>query len=116
MKYIKEYAFWNKDSAIAEKILKNIEDLKSSDIEEVENGITTKYLFNMKGFNVSIDYDCDFFDLIRPSGYYIVKIDDVKIDISWNQGRKIYNRVKKIYNSVKEEEEEHIKKDARISL
>jgi hypothetical protein len=37
------------------------------------------------------------------------------MDVSWNQGRKIYNKVKKIFNSVREEEE-HIKKDARISL
>lgn len=118
MKYIKEYAFWNKDSIISDKILKNLDELKSSDIKEINDGMTTKYAFNLRGFDILVDYDADTFDLGPMFGLsgYTVKIDDVKIDISWNQGRKIYNKVKKIYNQDKKEEEEHIKKDARISL
>jgi len=71
MKYIKEYAFWNKDS------------------------------------------ECDKYIV---AGGYRVKVDNVLIDISFNQGRKIYNKARKIFNKAKKEEEEYIKKDARISL
>lgn len=114
MKYIKEYAFWNKDSDIAQKILNNLVELKSSDIEHIEVGLTTtKYVFNIKGFNVSVEYD---FNKYMVTGGYTVKVDNIKIDISCNQGRKIYNRARKIYNRDKKEEEEYIKKDARISL
>jgi len=121
MKYIKEYAFWNKDSDIAEKILKNLDELSNSDIKKVEDRIKNKYVFDIKGFKISADYDAflekDDNDLaINPLGHYTIKVDDVKIDISWNQGRKIYNKAKRMFDSVEKEEEEHIKKDARISL
>lgn len=125
MKYIKEYAFWNKDSITAEKILKNLDDLKSSDIiKDDESSVSVvKYSFTMKDFNISVEYDCDLFDFLRPVGYYVVKVDGVKLDVSWNQGRKIYNKAKKIYEiddqlrqSLSAEEDEYIKKDAKISL
>ena len=116
MKYIKEYAFWNKDSDIAEKILNNLNELKLSDIISDESYYfkNCKFLFNMKGFNVSIRYDINIVG--SPLGHYILEVDGVKMSVSWNQGRKIYNRVKKIFNSAREEEEKHIKKDARVSL
>jgi len=116
MKYIKEYAFWNKDSDIAQKILKNLDELKSSDIINDESYFfkDSKFRFNVKGFNISIRYDLNIVG--SPIGHYILEVDDVKMDVSWNQGRKIYNKVKSIYSHDKKEEEEHIKKDARISL
>lgn len=109
---LKEYAFWNKDSITAEKILKKLDNLKSSDITTGDRN--SRFLFTLNGFNISVEHDIEMFG--SPFGYYTVKVDDVEIDCSWNQGRKIYNKAKMIYNKDKKEEEEFIKKDARISL
>jgi hypothetical protein len=110
-----EYAFWNKESDIAEKILKNMDLIDSSDILidiKKNNGVQVViYSFKIKGFDISVNLH-DFFT--GPS--YEVKIDGIILDVSWNQGRKIYNKAKKISELPKKEEEDFIKKDARISL
>jgi hypothetical protein len=119
-----EYAFWNKESDIAEKILKNMDLIDSSDIlvdrSKIHDIYTPSagviYSFKMKGFDISVTRNLPFMPP-SPSIYeYEVKIDGVRLDVSWNQGRKIYNKAKKISELPKKEEEDFIKKDARISL
>jgi hypothetical protein len=113
MKYLKEYAFWNKDSITADGILKEMDTLKGSDIEKLDAPDST-YKFNLKGFEILITYKIGIMDV--PWGHFIVKVDDVKIDCSWNQGRKIYNKAKNIYLYPKNQEEEFVKKDAKIAF
>lgn len=109
MKYLKEYAFWNKDSITADGIFKSMESLKGSEIEQSYNPET--YKFNLKGFEISVSYDVDFL-----AGYFDVLVDDVKIDCSWNQGRKIFSKAKKLYLNREKEETEFIRKDAKIAF
>lgn len=115
---IKEYAFWNKDNKLGDKILKSLYLVKPKDIEYqyVSAGYSggPKYTFNLKDFNIVCQRQSDEHDNFLQ-GYSVI-VDGVELDISGNQARKILNKIKEIYESPKREDDDFIKKDLNIAL
>jgi len=121
MKHINEYAFWNKDSDIGDKILSKLhllkeEDITSNfgerDIDAFPRLSTPTYTFFIDGFEVSCY--CDKIMVGR------LTVDNVKLDIGFFKIRNIYKKIEEIYKSPKikrkKEEERFIKKDLRITF
>lgn len=118
MQYIKEYAFWNKDNKLGDKILRNLSLLNPEDItyEYVSRGYSggPKYTFHLKDFLIICKRESDEHDNFLQ-GYSVI-VDGVKLDISGIQARKILKKVKEIYERPKKEDDEYIRKDLDISL
>lgn len=108
----KNRTIWSKDNDIARKVLKNINSAEN--ISKVENEST--YNFKLIGFDFEIEWDCDMFDFIHPSGYYIIKCDGVILDIGYILSKKIYKSIESMYEKDSKDLESHIKKDIRLSL
>lgn len=121
--YIERYneSFWNrhKDNDIGDKILKKLDNLKSSDVTLSTNG--RQYSFNIEGFEIIVSaiYSRTEWGSQIIVGYNIV-VDGVKLDISNKKIKNIFNRVDSTYRKEevdkKKENDDYIKRDLRISL
>lgn len=126
-----EGIFWNKhkDNDIGDKIFKNLDNLKSSDITLSSNGYNCKiFNFDIQGFKIMVR------SISRRSEWgtpniigYNVSTDGVSLDISDKKSKNIYNKVDAIYRKEEidrelerkkknKEDEDYTKKDLRISL
>lgn len=115
---IKEYAFWNKDNKLGDKILKNLNLVNPKDIDYqyVSAGYSggPVYTFNLKDFNIVCKRESDEHDNFLQ-GYSVI-VDGVELDISGIQARKIFKKVKEIYERPKKEDDDYIRKDLGITL
>lgn len=116
MNHIKlfEEFFWNKDTDIGDKILKGLDDIDPYDIEHEEGSHLYKFLIGKTA--ISSEWDCGLFDFVRPSGYYIIKADNIDLKLSWLKAMRIYKKVKSIVSKNKKNDEEFIKNDIRSKL
>ena len=118
MEYIKEFAFWNKDDKLGDKILKNLNLLKPEDIryEYISGGYSggPKYDFDLSGFHIICKRVSD--EHMNFLQGYSLTVDGVELDISAVQSRKIMKKVKEIYEKPAKDDEDFIKKDLSITL